>query len=332
MRATPGHDPGQHPEGFTWAEYLAWLVARHGALSAVAEQLCARRAWSDDRDSVERALRRLRTRGDRDGGLWGQRCLAAFGLPDAVAWRARWFGTYHSRFTDLPVGLCEDLLRLWDRPPVRDDPGAHCWLALAHASCALRSARPLEVGPHLQRARSVAKVAPPAARVELLLVEAFVASRAEPQRVDGLLDAVPVLLPDVDDAGERQSLRARWVDQVAWQWNKGRRTGREEPATAEALYRALDDDGAPPFARCRRASGLAWCRWRQGFADEGAAFARAAVDHAGDGGHTRLRAMSLQMLARMSPEPDATSLRARALAIATSLDDEALRLRFTRGV
>jgi hypothetical protein len=326
-----GHDLGHPPHhGFDWGDYVTWLVAREGSLSAVAERLCAARAWTDDRASIERALRRLRDRGDRDGGLWGARCLTAFGLPDALERRARWIGSYHSRFTDMPVALCEDLVRLWDRAPFNTSPTVLAWIALAHASCTLRSARIDDATPHLRRARAAIGSADAAARSELLLTEAFVASRNDPSRVDARLDEAASVIATVDDAAERRCLHARQVDQVAWQWNKGRR-GAPAPATAEALYRTLDDEGAPPFARCRRASGLAYCRYKLGAHDEAIALARAACDHAGNGGHLRLRAMSLQMLARVTNDPhEADDARSRALAIASQLDDEALRLRFTQ--
>ncbi len=321
-----GHEAG-HPPGFRWDDYVAWLIASHGSLAAVADKLASRRAWVDDSASIERALRRLRARAHLDGGTWGVRCLAAFGLPGALSDRVRWLGAYHSRFTDLPVPLCEDLLRVWDRPPVSEAPDAQAWLALAHASCALRSARPADAAGHLLRARAVVARCPPAARVELLLTEAFVASREARDRVDALLAEAGAALDAVEEADDRACLRARWIDQEAWQWNKGRR-GPADPGAAEALYRSLADEGAPPFARCRRASGLAYCAWRLGRGDEAIAHARAAIDHAGDGGHLRLRAMSLQMLARVGHGAEATKASERARAIAAQLDDEALRLRF----
>ncbi|HEU4537518.1 MAG TPA: hypothetical protein VFS00_25540, partial [Polyangiaceae bacterium] len=72
----------------------------------------------------------------------------------------------------------------------------------------------------------------------------------------------------------------------------------------------------------------AFAAWKQGRRDEGAALAREACERAGDGGHLRLRAMALTMLARIVGGPAGDEARARALAIAASLDDEALRLRF----
>lgn len=330
MDASHGHVPG-HATGFRWDDYVAWLVEAHGSLAAVAERLAAHRAWSDDRATIERGLRRLRTRADREGGTWGDRCLQVFGLPGALRARLQWLGAYHSRFTDLPVPVCEDLLRVWDTAPVVDSAEAQTWLALAHASCALRSARNDLAAPQLRKARAASRQAPPEARVELALTEAYAASRDDPARVDAQLDEADEHLAAVTDVAARQCLRARLVDQHAWQWNKGRRGEGPDHAKAEALYLTLDDDGAPPFARCRRASGLAYGAWKAGRGEEAVALARSACEHAGDGGHLRLRAMALQMLARVGGGAEAEAALARAKAIAAQLDDETLRLRFARG-
>lgn len=331
MSAAPGQDPGQEAAAFSWAEYVAWVVERHGSLAAAAERLAAHRGYKDDAASIERALRRLRARGQRDGGTWGARALAAFGLPEAVDARARWMGMYHSRFTDLPVPLCQDLVRLWDRPPVSDSPAGAVWLALAHASCALRGSSSAGAEPHVRRARASARHAPPEARAELLLVEAFMASRGDLARVPPLLAEVEPLLGEPMPAHDRACLFARWIDHRGYELNKARPGRAPDPAGAEALYRLIPTDGAPPFALCRRASGLAYARWKQGFLDEGAALAREAVRHAGDGGHLRLRAMALTMVARIVGGEEGVGARGRALAIAASLEDEALRLRFTGG-
>ena len=94
-----------------WSAYVDWMVGVAGSLAAVADRLAAHRGYRDDAGSVERALRRLRRRGTRDGGTWGARAIAVFGLPDAVHQRVRWLGQYHSRFTDLPASVTADLLR-----------------------------------------------------------------------------------------------------------------------------------------------------------------------------------------------------------------------------
>jgi hypothetical protein len=338
MEDAPGPDPGQQQQqqGLSWEEYVDWLVEEHGTLTAVAEKLASTRAFADDVGSVERALRRLRKRKNLAGGVWGTRALATFGLPGAADARARFLGTYHSRFTDLPLPICLDFLRLWDRPPLSEAPAARAWIALGHATCALRQADFTSAKAHLKSARASFAIAPLAARIEMLLVEAFVASREDKARVTLLLDEVEPLLEEAArqksigqaiDAGDLACLRARFIDQRAYELNH-----REPPALeeAEALYRLLDDtEGAPPFARCRRQNGLAYARWKQGDSEAGAELARSSARHAGDGGHLRLRAMALSMLSRiLKGTPEGNDAAARAAAIVTAIEDEALRLRF----
>jgi hypothetical protein len=330
-RPAPGHDPGQPlPLGLSWEAYVAWLVDEHGSLSAVADRLAAHRAYADDVASVERALRRLRARGQQDGGAWGARALLLFGLPGAIDARTRWMGRYHSRFTDLPVPVCHDLVRLWDRPPVSASPASRAWLALAHASCALRLMDREGASAHLRRARAERRSAPPEARAELLLTEAFLQSHEDATKVPTLLAEVEPLLALDMPAEDRACLHARWVDQLAYERNHAREGRSPDPAGAEALYLTIPVAEAPSFALCRRANGLAYARWKQGHRDEGAALAREACRHAGDGGHLRLRAMALQMLGRILGSEEGAEARARARAIASALDDEALRLRFSR--
>jgi hypothetical protein len=146
MRQRPGQKSGQPsegsdpPAGWGWREYLASLVQEHGTLTAVAWKLLERAEGVDDVASVERALRRLRERGQRDGGVWGQRLLRRFGVPRAVEDRLRWMGLYHSPFNDLPLTLCEDQVRLWDQPPISASR-ARVWLQLASTSVAALSRR-----------------------------------------------------------------------------------------------------------------------------------------------------------------------------------------------
>ncbi|MBK9263203.1 MAG: hypothetical protein IPM54_25785 [Polyangiaceae bacterium] len=340
MPTSPGHDPGHEPEldpgssadpGFSWADHVAWLVEKHGSLAAVAERLSALRGYADDVATIERALRRLRSRGQLDGGTWGARVLAAFGLPGAVDARARWMGAYHSRFNDLPLPVCRDLVRLWDRPPISDAPTSRIWLALAHSTCALRANESDAAQTHLRRAHASFAKAPPEARIELLLVEAYIASRADVAAVPALLARIEPFLAEDMPAHDKACLHARWIDQRAYEKNRTAPGKTADHAGAEALYRTIKEENAPAFALCRRANGLAYARWKQGFADEAAGFARIAADHAGDGGHLRLRAMALNMLARIVGGHEGAEARRRAAAIAASLDDEALRMRFERG-
>jgi hypothetical protein len=289
------------------------LVDTHGSLAAVAVRLGEERGHREDPESIERALRRLQARGQKDGGAWGQRVLAVFGLPGPLEARARWMGTYHSAFAQLPVAVAQDLLLPWDRPPVRES-SARAWIRLAHAGLAMR-VRDVDAGlAHLAHAGAAAPHAGPGAIVEHRLGVASIASRRDPKAVDALLAeaedalaAVPAALAD-----DIACWRARLVDQRGWTLNRRPRS-LDDHARAEALYRALPDDGAPPFARCRRANGLAWSVFKQGRREEALALARYSAEIAGDHGSLRLRVMALSALAQFQ-EGTEEGLRARARA------------------
>jgi hypothetical protein len=308
--------------GFVWADYVDWIVASAGSLAAAADRLAAHRGYKDDVASVERALRRLRRRGSLDGGTWGARALAVFGLPNAIEQRVRWLGQYHARFTDLPVPVCAELVRAWDRPPTTESRTGRAWLALGHASLALRGRDHAAALAQLDRARGDLAGAPPAARAEALLARAYIASAAAPTEVACLLEAAASVIAEVDDPYDRACLEARRADQRAYELNRA----GDFPA-AEALYRALPEDG-PAFARARRASGLAYARWKQADLAEAARWALVAAEHAGDGGHLRARAMALGLHARITGDDAA---RQRGLAISRQLEDETLLVRLSRG-
>ncbi len=57
--------------------------------------------------------------------------------------------------------------------------------------------------------------APVEARIEVLLIRAFIASKRETDRVPELLGAVGPLLQEVPDGDERACLEVRWIDQRA---------------------------------------------------------------------------------------------------------------------
>jgi len=316
---------GTDDGAFDWEAYVDFVVDREGSLTAAAERLAAARGYSDDVASVERALRRLRRRGNRGGGLWGARALATFGVPGDVLGRLAWMAAYHSRFTDLPVPVAADLVRAWDRPPLDGTRAARAWLALAHASIALRRARLEEATARIEAAKADLAGAEADARVEALLVRAYVASRQAPEAVDALLTEAEGRMPSVGDPEAAACLRARIADHRGYASTK-----RGDFAHAEALYRALPADDTIPFVAARRASGLAHALWKQGASDEAEALARRAIDHAGDGGHVRLRAMALALLARIAKGATAVEAHARAVAISKRLDDETLRLRLAR--
>ncbi|MCB9530095.1 MAG: hypothetical protein H6701_17195 [Myxococcales bacterium] len=123
-------------------------------------------------------------------------------------------------------------------------------------------------------------------------------------------------------------LFARWVDQVAYRYNRPRH-GAPDHAAALGLYARIPADG-PLFARCRRENGLGWTRLGMGDRAAAAAHALASVEAAGDAGSLRLRAMALNLLAAASEGEAAARAKARAVAIAAHLEDEALALRFDR--
>lgn len=304
---------------FDWSAYVDWVVSVAGSLAAAADRLSAHRGYRDDAGSVERALRRLRKRGSADGGTWGGRALALFGLPSAVEARVRWLGQYHSRAIDLPASVTADLLRAWSHPPITESRAGRAWIALGHVSLALRAKDHPTALLHLDRARGDLADAPAEARIEALLTRAYADSRDERERVPASLAAASALLGEVRGAHDAACLRARWIDHRSYELNRA-----GEHAAAEALWRTVADD-APPFALARRASGLAYARWKQGDREAAARHARAAADHAGDGGHVRARAMALDLLARISGDAEAKQ---RALAIARQLEDETLLARF----
>lgn len=343
MPRRPGHDSGQ--AGFDWADYIDWLTSSTGSLAAVADRLCASRGYKDDVGSIERALRRLRKRGTQSGGTWGTRAIAFFGLPSTIHDRVRQLGQYHSRLAELPVSMCEDLLRTWDKPPITESRTGRAWIAVARASIAVRLANlddaiaildcaRADVGASTEMPSSESTTPGEAsatrtsgesrevlpARIEALLIRAYVASRTDLGAVPTLLDRVELLIGAVDHPDDRACLRARMADHRAYELNQ-----RGEHEAAEAIYQALPDEG-PTFARTRRANGIGYARWKRGETDA-ADYARAAIDHAGDGGHLRGRAMALRLYARIASDVDA---QARAVAIAQHLEDETLLGRFRR--
>ncbi|MEM9195347.1 MAG: hypothetical protein AAGF12_39620, partial [Myxococcota bacterium] len=169
--------PQSHPSGLDWGGYVDALVAERGSIAALAAHLAAQRGFVEDVSSVERGLRRLRGRGFRDGGTWGRRILAAYGVPKAIEERVRWMGHYHSRFTDLPTSICMELLRPWDRPPVSESP-ARVWVQLGLASVCLRR-RNLEGALHHLDQAKLAASSHPAAEIEVALVRSFAVSRVD---------------------------------------------------------------------------------------------------------------------------------------------------------
>lgn len=322
----PGQNSGQ--PGLGWDEYLDLLVAERGSLAAVAAAVAEHRGYVEELTSVERGLRRLRGRGHQGGGVWGIRLLQTFGMPRAVETRVRWMGHYHGRFTDLPASICEELLGVWDRPPVSESP-ARIWVKLGQASVALRRRKPDLARDHLDQARLHARQSVPAARAELALVEAYACGRTEHEARTAALERAALELASTDiEENARACLFARLVDQRAYELNKPRR-GEPDHEGALALYRQIPADG-PLFARCRRHNGEGWSLLRLGDRGAAARHARLSVQYAGDAGSLRLRAMALNLLAESVDAVEAAQARTRAAAIAHALEDEALAVRIRR--
>lgn len=323
----PGHKTGQ-PAGLSWRDLIDGLVERRGTLAAVALHLAEQRAFAEDVESVERGLRRLRRRVNADGGVWGARVLRCFGLPAGVAARVRWMGQYHTRFTDLPASVAEELIHPWDRPPISATP-ARIWLVLARINIALR--RRADVGRLLEQAALIAPRAAPAARCELALVQAYALSRVDDDGSRAALEAAGAILADeaqaeAIDPHDRACLFARLIDHRAYRLNKPR-LGPPDHRSALALYEEIPPDG-PHFARCRRENGLGWTRLKLGERAAAEAHARASVQAAGDAGSLRMRAMALNLLAEATRGAVSAGARQRARSIAARLEDEALALRF----
>jgi TPR repeat protein len=196
------------------------------------------------------------------------------------------------------------------------------WLHLGFASCALRTRHFDDAVTHARRARSALAALPADyddARIELVLVDAYTASRiGEPVELDpaAQLLATAVLADD-----DRACFEARLADHRAYHLNRA-----GDYRAALALYESIPAN-VHPFASYRREAGRAYGTWKLGDRDAALVLARTACDYAGDGGYTRLRAMGLLMIWKISGDDDA---RARARAIADRLGDDELRARASR--
>ncbi len=315
------HEADPQLGDFDWQSYVAWLAASHGTLTAVATVLAAAGEQGGDVLSIERGLRRLRSRGTRAGGRWGERCLQTFGLPSGIESRLRWMGHFHSRFTDLPRSICQDLLQPWQRPPITESL-AIAWVQLGLASVALRGHYVVEAEECLNRAESVARGA---AQAEALLVRAYVDRRRRPDRAGSWLDRAEEQIRQLPRDEDRACLWARLVDQRAAILRRAKR-----PEEAEGLYASLPRVAVPPFVLAQRHAGLGWCALAQGHQEAAVAHARVAAAHAGDVGSLRMRAATLDLLARATGGEEGEQLRLRAIGIANRLEDEALRVRVLR--
>ncbi|MCF2531798.1 hypothetical protein [Yinghuangia soli] len=308
------------PMGCTWQRYLDHVTNEHGGWTALTHTLMRRAGpWAGlplDPGTIERGLRRLRSRGNASGGQYGRWLLEYFGVPQPLEETARWMGQYHGRFADLPLSLREAQLWLWDRPPITESPAA-CWIHLGLASVAMRRRDPRAAGLRLAQAADTARV-DPAAHVESTLLEARLESDAgRAGHADQALARARSQIARLPQGGERDCYHARWADQRAFLLIHG---GPQPRLSAAArLYRSIDVRSPAAFARFRRDHGLAYCHWRLGDRDRASRHARAAAEHAGDAGLLRFRVMALQLLARVEP-CEAERLHSRADRIISELE------------
>jgi hypothetical protein len=321
-----GDDPA--PIGLTWRVYVERLAERAGGWTALAEELARAAGGSaelpDDLMSIEKGLRRLARRGNEPGGQYGRWLLRHLGVPEDIERWARWLAQYHRRFTDLPLSLRLEQLRLWDRPPFAESRLA-AWTHVGLASVHMRRREETLGRERLDRAREAAPRAGAAAVAEVALLDAYVATNdGDRSRAETLLDDARVAIEGgVDDAEDRACLRARLAAQRAYHLTKPMPGGAADVAGAEALFRAIEDAPALPFVAFRKDNGLAYCAWKLGDRERGLALARRAADHAGDGGFVRFRILALNLIGRMLDEgAERDAVRARAARLARSIEDE----------
>jgi tetratricopeptide (TPR) repeat protein len=306
------------PHGCTWERYVETLTSEHGGLTALT-QLLIRRAGRhttlpDDPGSIERALRRLRSRGNEPGGQYGRWLLKHFGVPHPLEQSAKWMGQYHSRFSDLPRSLRESQLWLWDRPPIAESAAAG-WIHLGLASIALeRGDLSLATERHARAAGLSG-----AGRVESELLAARLDSElSRTGEVERRLAALEPFLAKLPRGDERDCYFARWIDQRAY---AASHATRPRYAEARSLYASIPEVSTAAFARFRRHHGLAYCEWRLGRTRRAVAHAEQAIEHAGDAGLLRFRAQALGLLVVIAPKM-AAKLKPRIKAIkALTFDD-----------
>jgi hypothetical protein len=319
-----GHGFGSPPVAFAWAQLVDHLAREAGGLSELSRHLQdvapASAGLSDDPMTVERGLRRLRTRSHAEGNKYGRLLLRCYGLPGSVSAWAKEMGQYHSRSSDLPVALRADQLRLWDRPPVAESLDA-VWVHLGLAMLAHRKLDLERTKRRASLAQETLSDARPAAAVELLLLQARLASDIDTDDANRILADTRSALDRLTDPGDKACYAARWLDQRAYQANRGWRQDPWRLTAGLALYDQIPEDSPLPFVRFRRAHGRAFCLWK--LRHPGALHvARTAVTHAGDGGFIRFRIMALSLQAHIEPAgPARTALIDRAMGMAASVGD-----------
>jgi tetratricopeptide (TPR) repeat protein len=304
-----------------WRSYVDHLTRAHGSLARLALRVERARPEADAA-TIERGLRRLRQTPSGEGGKYGRWLLAIFGLPTEVEATIRWMGMYHTRFSDLPVPLCLDLIRAWDRPPVSESKG-RAWLELGRASCALRLREFETAVAHARQA--VLGSARPDVLAEASLVRAFAAQhRRRYEEVTEALDAAERATRRLPAGSDEAVFRARHLDQSGYNVTHPK-SGPPDLSRAAELYEAMPTD--PPFSACKRAAGLAYVAWRRGSPAKAARLAGEAAQIAGDAGYVRLRVGALGLLAHITGD---AAVARRVEAIAKSLGDAELAARAER--
>ncbi|MFT3696688.1 MAG: hypothetical protein QM831_26340 [Kofleriaceae bacterium] len=313
----------QLPPSLTWNVYVNQWADDRGGWSALANELIDRAANTDvpqDAQSVERGLRRLATREHKPGGQYGRWMLRYFGFIAAVDELVKWMGQYHTRFADLPCNFRLEHLTLWNRPPIAESRLA-VWiqLGIAHAH---RSKRAFDQARHWQGlARRSAPHAGRDAEIECLLLDAQLLSDADTHATADVLDAIAARLEgDPVFVAMLADLRAHALIRPSG--------GNDRAAVlaAQAAYSEIPDS-AEPFVAFRKAVGLGYCAWKLGDRAAAETFARAAVEHAGDGGLLRMRVNALNLLTRVQDGAAARASHDRAARIAARLEDEELMTR-----
>jgi hypothetical protein len=328
------------PIGLTWRVYVERLVDRAGGWTALAEELTraagGRAELPDDLLSIEKGLRRLARRGNQPGGQYGRWLLRHVGVPEDVERWARWLAQYHRRFSDLPLGLRLEQLRLWDRPPFAESR-LSAWTHVGLASVHLRRREAALGRARLDRAREAAPRAGAAAVAEVALLDAYVATNdGDRGRAEALLDQAERAVAGiggggVDDGEDRACLRARLIGQRAYHLTQPPPGAAADFAGAEALFRSIEDAPSLPFVAFRKDNGLAYCAWKLGDRERGVALALRAADHAGDGGFVRFRILALNLLGRMLDDGAArNAVRERAARLARAIEDEEMLAAATR--
>lgn len=332
----PGHESGHEPDrdggppvGFSWESYVLAFVDEVGGWARLSDEL-ARRAESVDGfpadvQVVEKGLRRLAKREHKSGGQYGRWMIRFFGIPASLARWAQWMGQFHSRFADLPASLRFEQLSLWDRPPVTESRIA-AWIHIGLASVLLRMRQDADARGRLAMAQRLASQAGSACFLEVLLLQAKLATDdGDRARARQLFDESEAHLRADDLSTEdRACYRARLLGQRAYHLTRPEAGSVEDVAGALVLFERIDEEPYVPFVAFRKCNGLAYCHWKLGDTEAGLRFAKQAEEHAGDGGFVRFRIMALNLRARMLPEAEAAMVRDRAERLAKLLEDEDL--------